>query len=545
MSSLPELEPGALLEQRLREAADFAAREQLAEASLEPLSLAEQLAALPDAAREEALALISPRDALHLEHDWRFWARPAQLRPTGAWIVWLILAGRGWGKTRTGAEAVKEAIELDGLRSIGLVGPTLSDVWDQMVFGTDDAPGLLSLFAHYPEASRPRPNRADRKIYFANGAVARIYTAEEPEIRGPNTQLWWCDELAKWPKLQIAWDNIEMCNRAIGRTPPRIIVTTTPRNLQLLKDLLDDPETAFTFGSTFANASNLSPSFIRRMRRKFVGSRLGSQELFGLILGDNPDALFHASVIDAYRHQNPASVPEFARVVVAVDPAISTKRRSDLTGIVVLGVTRDGHVYVLADLTGVDFQRAPEGRDWSELGPIDLSLKWTPADRDHPRKHSPAEWGELAIKAFWHWKADAIVCERNRGGDLVAQNVRGALRALKGPRAVVPIREVVASRGKVTRAEPVAALAEQGRIHVVGALPLLEQEVTEWNPRLDPESPNRLDALVWGAFDLCELGAEETAEVKREQATRAASGVRAANERMSSKSDATADEVLW
>ena len=492
----PAVVPGSLRESRLRAAAEHAAK-----GAGEPASLGMRLARLPAEERERILSAITPSQAARLLHDWRTWARPTQLAPEGDdWIVWLILAGRGWGKSRTGAEWIKERVERGEGRTVGLIGPSLGDVWDQMVFGSEDAPGIVRLYDRLPEHYRPTVNRQDRKIYFANGSVARIFTAEEPQIRGPNTQSWWCDELAKWPYLRTAWDNIEMTLRAKGQTPPRVCITTTPRPLDLIKELLDDPDVKFTFGSTFANAANLSKSFIRRMHKRYAGSRLGQQELYGLVLGDNPDALFKASAIEAARREE---APALRRVVVAIDPAIATGRRNDFTGIIVIGIDDAGELWVLADLTGCSFQRDAKG------------LVLLP--QEEPRRHSPNEWGELAIRAYDHFAADAIVGERNRGGDLVESNVGNALYRLRGPLARVPFKEVLATRGKAIRAEPVATLYDQGRVHHVKLLAALEDELTEWNPQLPGPSPNRLDALVWGAYALTselttELPADRSAD---------------------------------
>lgn len=492
-------EPGELRDERLRAAA-------AARSTPEPLSLAQRLAALPAADRERILDGLSPSECSRLLCDWRFWARPTQLAPADPyWVVWLMLCGRGWGKTRTGAETVRELVERGEARSIGLIGPSLTDVWRYMVFGTPDAPGLTRVF---PANRRLEPRRTDRQLIFhvdgceVEGSscgcpLATIYTAEEPELRGPNMDLVWCDELAKWRYLRTIWDNLEMTMRTPGKRPPRIIVTTTPRPLELIKELLDDPDVRVTFGSMFANAANLHPSYVRRMARKYASSRLGSQELFGMVLDDNPDALFHARTIDAARVDQ---APELRRIVVAVDPAISATKRSDLTGIVVIGIAHDGELYVLADLSGVEFKREGTGLVYHHP--------------DEPVKHSPEAWGELVVRAYRHFGADAVIGERNRGGDLVNANVRAAAREfaakhkLTGVAAVVKYEDVLATRGKVTRAEPVATLYEQGRVHHVGQLVQLEDEITSWNPKVTPVSPNRLDALVWGAHALADFGAE-------------------------------------
>lgn len=448
--------------------------------------------------------------------DWHLWARPTQLQPSDAhWSIWLILAGRGWGKTRTGVEWIRERVQSGDARSIGLIGPSLGEVWKQLVFGTPDAPGLARIFPRWER--RVEVRRQDRQVVLhepscgATGVecgcpVATVFTAEEPEVRGPNIDTWLCDELAKWRYLETCWDNIEMTTRAVGSTPPRICVTTTPRPLPILLRLLDDVDVRVTWGNTFANAANVASKWLARMARRYAGSRLGLQELFGQILGDNPDALFQQSLINATRVEH---APKLIRVVVAVDPAISTSKASDLTGITVLGIDARGHVYVLADLTGVGFERERDGAPFCGL-----------VVRHHakdPKKHTPGEWGELVCRAVEFFGADAVVVERNCGGDLVRANVlnawQEALRLKLVTAPTVRVQEVIATKGKQVRAEPVAALFEQGRMHLVGNHHDLESEVTNWNPKNDNpgKSPGRLDSMVWGTFALAGLGEEPPA----------------------------------
>jgi len=489
--------PPSLCERRLADAARLMARDEP-----EAPSLAEQWASLPEAERDEILGAFKGYDWPRLLGDWRVWARPTQLAPEGdEWLIWMILAGRGWGKTHTGAQWIREEVESRRARSIGLVAPTFSDAWDQMVYGDEGAPGIVRLFDYLPQQYRPTVNRNDKKIFFHTGAQAKIFSAEEPEIRGPNTTHWWCDELAKWKYLQVAWDNIQMTNRAVGKVPPRICITTTPRPLPLIKELLDDADVAVTFGSTFANAANLHPAFLARMRKKFAGSRLGRQELFGLVLGDNPDGLFRQSWIDAARWTNPRP-PRLVRTVVAVDPAISTKKGNDVVGIVVCGLGEDEEIYVLADYTGASYDRDADGlKAWFD---------------DEPRRHTPEEWGELVIRAREQWNADAIIVERNRGGDLCASNLRQVAREYGRRRnkpgatyaAALKIEDVLSIDNKERRAEPVSTLCQQGALHFVGALTRLESEITEWNPKITRDSPNGLDAMVHACYALARLGEE-------------------------------------
>lgn len=441
--------------------------------------------------------------------DWRWWARPTQLAPTDRhWSIWLILSGRGWGKTRTGVEWVRERVQSGDAKSIGLIGASLSEVWDYLVYGTEAAPGLAKIFPVWER--RVEVRRQDRKVVLhaptcvekgisCGCPVAKVYTAEEPEIRGGNHDTWLCDELAKWRYLGTIWPNIELTTRAKGRRPPRICVTTTPRPLAIIRKLLDDRGVRVTWGSTFANAANVSEAWLERMAHSLGGSRLGQQELFGQVLGDNPDAAFRQSWIDATRV---TAVPALVRIVVSVDPSVSTSEASDLTGIAVLGVDVRGHVYVLADLTGVHFKRDKPGLTF-----------WTEKE---PKKHSANEWGELVCRAVQFFDADAVVLERNRGGDLVQSNMlscwREALLLKLVSAPTVKTQEVHATKGKLVRAEPVAAMYEQGRMHHLDHLPEAETELTNWNPKMQNPgaSPGRLDAIVWGTYALAGLDREES-----------------------------------
>lgn len=497
---------GELREQRLAEAARTVK---------EPEPLPPAHAAALEVGVKGVLALLDedPLAAQRALWDWKLWARPTQLAPNDDdWSIWLILAGRGWGKTRTGVEWIRERVQSGDAKSIGLIGPSISDVWKTLVFGTPDAPGLVRVFP--PWERRIEVRRQDRQVVMHDPAcgcdgvgcgcpLATIYTAEEPEIRGPNHDTWLCDELAKWRYLQTCWDNIEMTARAVGDKPPRICVTTTPRPLQVIRDLLDDVGVRCTFGSTFANAANVAAKWLARMTRRFGGSRLGLQELFGLVLGDNPDAMFQQSWINDHRIHDPRLVPALVRTIVSVDPSRSHAKYSDLTGIVILGVDARDEVFVLADLTGVLFERDRPGL-----------IVWS--DKE-PRKHTPDEWGELVCRAAEFYGADTIVVERNSGGDLVQANVlscwKDAIKRKLVTSPTVKIEEVNATKGKQIRAEPVAALYQQGRIHHVGsAMHDAETELIEWNPKLSApgKSPGRLDAIVWGTFALLGLGEEDT-----------------------------------
>lgn len=488
-----ELPAGVLRERRMRQASAMAER-----GEPEAPSLLHRLQLLPASVRRRVLDRVPPSGGAALASDWRMRARPTQLAPKDLdWAIWMILSGRSWGKTRTGAEWVRERIESGRAKSIAFIGASLGDVWKEMVYGSEAAPGIVRLFEYLPEQLRPVVKKQERLIQLpAWRAEIRIYTAEEPQVRGPNLDTIWCDELAKWRYLATIWDNIEMTRRAKGITPPRICITTTPRPLQVLRDLLDDPEVRVTFGSTFANSANVDAGWIRRMRRKYGSTRTGKQEIWGLLLDDNPDALFHASTIDAHRVPE---APKLVRRVVAVDPAVSSRAKSDWTGIVVLGLSEAGGIYVLADLTGVEFDRDAKGLRVIETAEL--------------RRHTPAEWAELVVRAYHFYDCNAIVGETNKIGENLENNIRAAgfHRAVKAGKAApaadlaskaIRVVGVHSRDSKGLRADPVATLYDTGCVHHVGILPRLEDEMAEWNPSLTKVSPNRIDALVHGCVEL-------------------------------------------
>jgi phage terminase large subunit-like protein len=413
---------------------------------------ARALARLPAADRAAFLDALSELEAAHLLHDWPFWARPEQLPPPTPWETWLVLAGRGFGKTRTGAEWVRAEAESGRRRRFALVGPTLRDVRKTMVEGES---GIIAVS---PPWFRPLFVRSELRLVWPNGAVADLYSAERPDrLRGPAHDGAWADELAAWTHLEETWDNLELTLR--GGADPRRVVTTTPKPRPGLKRLILDPTTHVTRGATAANADNLARGYVARMERRYAGTRLGRQELEAELLEDAEGALWSLARLDALRV--PAA-PDLARVVVAVDPAVSTGPRAAETGIVVAGIAADGAGYVLADLSG---------------------------------RLRPEEWAGRAVAAFRHHRADRIVGETNNGGDLVEATLRAVDPKL-------PFRAVTASRGKRIRAEPVAALYEQGRVRHVGALAALEDQMVGWRPAEGGPSPDRVDALVWALTEL-------------------------------------------
>lgn len=398
-----------------------------------------------------ALLAAQERAAEAARYDWRAHARPEQLPPPGAWRVWLLLAGRGFGKSRTGAEWIREQAESGRAKRIALVAATASDVRDVIVEGES---GILAIS---PPTSRPLYEPSKRRLTWPNGAIATTYSADEPDrLRGPQHDAAWCDELAAW-RYPDAWDQL-MFGLRLG-TDPRVVVTTTPRPTALVRQLVLSASTHVTRGSTYANRANLAPAFFEQIVKRYEGTRLGRQELEAEILDDAPGALWKRPMIDDARI---AHAPDLVRVVVAVDPAVSARATSDETGVVVAGVDRAGHGYILEDLSG---------------------------------RYSPAEWAALVVDAYARHRADRIVAEANQGGALVEANIRTA-----SPNVAVEL--VHATRGKAVRAEPVAALYEQRRVHHVGVLAALEDQLTGWDPTTAERSPDRLDALVWALTSL-------------------------------------------
>mgnify|MGYP003531811726 FL=1 len=386
--------------------------------------------------------------------DWSRRARPDQLTPAdGAlpWRVWLLLAGRGFGKTRTGAEHIRAKVASGAAKRIALVARSAADVRDVIVEGES---GLLAV-SHPSE--RPTWEPSKRRLTWPNGAIATTYSADEPDqLRGPQHDYAWADELAAW-RYPDAWDQL-LFGLRLG-ADPRVIVTTTPRPTPIIRALVTSPTTHVTRGRTRDNAANLAPGFLDAIVARFEGTRLGRQELDGEILDDNPGALWKRDGIDAARV---SQAPDLRRIVVGVDPAVTANAASDETGIIVAGLGFDGRYYVLGDYSG---------------------------------RYSPDQWASRVVKAYRDHKADRVIAERNQGGDLVEQNLRTVDRTL-------PVTTVHAKRGKALRAEPVSSLYEQGRVSHVGALAALEDQMTAWDPAGDAESPDRVDALVYALAEL-------------------------------------------
>ncbi|MBN9276970.1 MAG: DNA-packaging protein [Hyphomicrobium sp.] len=420
----------------------------------------------PEPEREAALAVLSAIEIIRLAHDWQVWTRDDQLAPiateTGQpWQTWRILGGRGSGKTRAGAEWVRaRALGLgteqdEPARRIALVGLTIAQVRSVMIEGVS---GLLAVHAPH---ERPHFDVSRNQIQWPNGAIAQMYAADDPDnLRGPQFDAAWCDELAKWRRAQHAWDMLQFALR-LGRHP-RAVVTTTPRSIALLKKLMADEATVTSRAKTTDNAANLAPSFLSSVLKRYGGTALGRQEIDGEIVEDRGGGLWRKSWLDQHRVAAP---PELARIVVAVDPPVTSNTNSDACGIIVAGLGADGRAYVPAD-------RTIRGRE-------------------------PTVWARAAIAAYRDFAADRIVAEVNQGGDLVV----GVMRQVD---ASVPIRAVRATRGKWVRAEPVSTLYAEGRVIHVGEWPDLESQMCAFGADglAQGKSPDRLDALVWALTDL-------------------------------------------
>jgi phage terminase large subunit-like protein len=434
-----------------------------ADAGLSPVrGLITALSSMPEAERRRVIETASAEQLALVYYAWSEWARPSQVPPPGDWRIWLLLAGRGFGKTRAGAEYVRARVR-EGARRIALVGPTAEDARDIMVEGES---GILAIS---PPDEGPRYVSSKRRIVWPNGAIAALYSADEPRrLRGPQHDAAWCDELAAW-RYPEAWDMLMFGLRA--GTDPRCVVTTTPRPIKLLRELLADPKVAVTRGTTYENRKYLAPAFFSQIVRKYEGTRLGRQELDAEILEDLPGALWNRGMIEACRTSRPPS--DLVRVVVAIDPAARWSETANETGIVVAGKDADGIGWVLADLSG---------------------------------RYQPIDWAQAAVTAYRTHRADRIVAEINNGGDMVEATLR-----MVDPN--VAFGAVHASRGKAARAEPVATLYEQGKVRHLGAFPILEDQMCAFmhdlggwqSTGLDggaSTSPDRVDALVWALSDL-------------------------------------------
>jgi phage terminase large subunit-like protein len=410
------------------------------------------LAKLPEADRLALLSTLSGGEAEALQYSFEFWRQTHQTPPEPPWRVWALIAGRGAGKSWTGAQWVRHQIETGRRRCIALVAPT--HLAGRKVMIED---GLLRLC---PPWNMPTYEMATSVVRWSNGAVCHLLSSETPDrARGFNFDGAWCDEVGAFDHADEMWDQLSFATRLPGPLgdSPAIVVTTTPRSTRLVRRILADPGTVITRATTFDNRAHLDPEVLRHLEARYASTRLGRQELLGELLTDTEGALWQQSLIDSSRVDTaPATLK---RVVIGVDPSGGG---SASTGIVAVGIGLNGHLYVVGD---------------------------------HSVKGSPQAWGAAVSRAYHSHKANKVVVEKNFGGDM-------CISVLKSVDPSLPITTVTASRGKQLRAEPVVSLYEQARVHHCGVFPLLEDEMTSWDPAANDPSPDRLDALVWAATEL-------------------------------------------
>ncbi len=423
------------------------------------------LACAGQAEVDEFIGGLSDNALASLPWLFEFWALPHQLPPEGDWKSWVIMGGRGAGKTRAGAEWVRAQVEGASpdapgrARRVALVAETFDQGRDVMVMGDS---GIL---ACSPPDRRPVWEAGRRRLLWPNGATATVYSAHEPEaLRGPQFDAAWVDELAKWKKAEESWDMLQFALR-LGEHPQQV-VTTTPRNVGVLKAILRNPSTVVTHAPTDANRAYLAESFLTEVQTRYVGTRLGRQELEGVLLEDVEGALWTTAMLEGCRVEE---APALDRVVVAVDPSVTGGPGSDECGIVVAGVVCEG-----------------PPQEWRAYVLEDASVRGGPVD-----------WARAAIAAMARHGAERLVAEVNQGGDLV----ESVIRQLD---PLVPFRALRAGRGKGLRAEPVAALYEQGRVRHLRGLGQLEDQLCRMTVRgfEGRGSPDRLDALVWAIHEL-------------------------------------------
>jgi phage terminase large subunit-like protein len=419
---------------------------------------------LPQANRQETINQIvsdvSENDALALLYDWSLWGRSNQVPPDGDWSIWLLNGGRGAGKTRAGAEFIRNRQESGLYGYFTIVGETSADARDIMIEGES---GLLAVS---PPWNRPRYRKTLRRLDWPNGAVGLVFSADDPEqLRGPQSEVAWADEVGKW-RYQDAIDNL-LFGLRLG-PHPHACFTTTPRETRMIRNLLKDPTVHVTHSTTFDNKDNLSPSFFSRIVGKYEGTRIGRRELYAELLDDNQNALWNRAKLDDLRR---TVAPQLTLITISIDPQASNGEDSASTGIMVVGRGIDDHGYVLEDCT---------------------------------IKGPPSVWGRSAVAAYHKYKANRMVGEANNGGDMIEH----VIRSVPGGERI-NYRKVHATRGKSIRAEPVSVLYDQNRFHHIGYFAELEDQMCEWTPDSKGPSPDHMDALVWGAYDLFIDGTEE------------------------------------
>ena len=394
--------------------------------------------------------------AIALRTDWLETARNKQLKPNIEHYIWLILAGRGWGKTRTGAQDIALYALRNANVNCAVVAPTHGDL-RRVCFGGPS--GLISIVpksCYLQSKDQKGFSSSLNELRLFNGSKITGYAASEPErLRGPQFHRAWCDEVASW-RYPEAFDQL-MFGLRLGDNP-QCVITTTPKPNKLIKDLVKRDDCFVTSGSTFENEANLADSALKMLKEKYDGTNLGRQELYAEIIDSFEGALWKPELIEEARIQEKK---EMSKIIVAIDPAVTANQNSDETGIIVVGKCFNNEYHVLEDLSG---------------------------------RHKPDAWGKIAINAFYEWEADVIVAEVNNGGDLV----EGLIRRIDSN---ISYRSVRATRGKILRAEPIAALYEQRRVHHVGVFSELESQMCSYTGDTT-SSPDRLDALVWGLTEL-------------------------------------------
>jgi len=390
---------------------------------------------------------LEEKERLSSSYDWLKIARPKQLMPKGEWSMWMLLSGRGFGKTKALTESTRVLINQGRAKRIAIAARTPADGRDVLIEGVS---GFMSIF---PPWERPLYEPSKSRITFQNGAIGYLYSSENPDkARGPEHDLVVADELAAWKYIEL-WDNLML---GLRQGEAKTIIATTPRPTSLIKALVADDNVIKVTGSTFENKQNLSEHYLSFIKDKYEGTRLGRQELYAEILSDTPGALWKISNIDKIRLKN---IPEgICRIVIAVDPAVTSNKFSDETGIVVCAKDNDSKGYIL---------------------------------KDSSMNGTPNEWASEAIRLYHFYNASAIIAEKNNGGEMITQ-------IIKSLDSSVNVELVWASVGKRTRAEPVSALYEQGKVYHIGQFDKLEDEMCTWDAGVDKASPNRMDAMVWG-----------------------------------------------
>ena len=419
----------------------------------------------------DVLSKLDPKKAEELRYNWKFWARPNQIAPEGDWNTWLILAGRGFGKSRAGTEWVREMVK-QGHKRIALVTATNSDI--ERVAITGESGFLNSCWKGdktYKGETMGLPNWSPTKrtLTWENGAQLQAFSAEEPErLRGPQFSAAYCDELCAWSKDRASWEQLQFTLR-LGKHP-QVCIATTPKPTKLIQEILKSSKTIATYGSTFDNSANLASTYLEAVKAQFEGTRLGRQELYAEILDEAAGALWTRDLLAKCEVTDVEDPVEFAktlaRVVISVDPAITSNADSDMTGIIVAGIDINGCSYILQDATD---------------------------------RYTPEGWATKAIDLYHLYEADKIVAERNQGGDMVKYTLHTV-------NETVPVKLVHASRGKFARAEPVSSLYERGKVKHLRGLDALETQMTTWEPLGSIGSPDRLDAMVWAITELALKG---------------------------------------